>query len=75
MNEKLPVGSVIIINNKEDKYFIVGKDIEKDGIKYDYMCIVYPYGWVVNQAFYFFQDEEVDSLAFLGNINRFRSDV
>ena len=74
MNHKLPVGSIITIRNKEDKYFIVGKNIEKDSIKYDYMCSKYPYGWIENSNFYFFNDEEVDRLYFLGNINGMRSD-
>ena len=48
---------------------IIGKDIKKDNKIYDYMCTVYPYGFIKEQDFVYANDESVILLWHLGNIN------
>lgn len=69
MDKKLPVGSVIRVRNLTEKYIIIGKDIIENDITYDYMCCNYPYGLIPEKDCCFFQDKDVESLCFLGNIN------
>ena len=74
MEDKLPVGSIIKIRNKKDRYIIIGKNVEEKDIVYDYMCSNYPYGLLLERNCYYFQDADVESLCFLGNINDIRSE-
>ncbi len=70
MNSVLPVGSVITIKDKSDKYIIIGKNIETPDNKYDYCCVVYPYGFLIDkQSLYYFNDTDVKELVINGNIN------
>lgn len=69
MNENLPLGSVIKIENRKEKYIILGKNIKHENKSYDYMCGIYPYGLVLGERLHYFQDEQVKSLCSLGNIN------
>lgn len=69
MSNKLPVGSIIRIKNKKQKYLIIGKNIKNKDIIYDYMCEEYPYGILLGRNSFYYQDEDVKSLCFLGNIN------
>ncbi|MBR2827866.1 MAG: DUF4176 domain-containing protein [Bacilli bacterium] len=70
MNKLLPVGTLIKVNNKSEKYLIIGKRITKlENDIYDYMCVPYPYGYVENVECLFFNDEDVVSYIYLGNMN------
>ena len=69
MTKKLPVGSIIEFKGNKDKFMIVGKDVKKDNTIYDYMSIVYPYGFIKEQDFVYANDESVVLLWHLGNIN------
>ncbi len=69
MTKKLPVGSIIEFKGNKDKFMIVGKDVKKDNTIYDYMCTVYPYGFIKEQDFVYANDESVVLLWHLGNIN------
>ncbi len=67
--KKLPVGSVIKIKNKKEKYIIIGRNVFIDKKIKDYLCVVYPYGYTKEIDFVYFDDEEAEFLCFLGNIN------
>ena len=68
-NEKLPIGTVIRINGRNQKYIIVGKNIKVNDITYDYMCAIYPYGMTDDKECTYFNDTEVKSICHLGDIN------
>ena len=67
--KKLPIGSIVEFSGNKTKLMIIGKDIIKNNIKYDYMCVVYPYGYIKEQNFVYANDESVVLLWHLGNIN------
>jgi len=70
MRKLLPIGSVIEINDKKEWYIIVGKMIRPSKeTYYDYMCVNYPYGYIEGKEFNFFNDEDIKSIIFLGDIN------
>lgn len=71
MKEKLlPLGSVIEIRNSKEKYVIIGRKVIKDKKTFDYLCVTYPYGFFQDGDFLYFNEKEVVSLCFLGNINK-----
>lgn len=71
MKRTLPVGSVIKLKNKKEEYFIIGKNIMYEGKKYDYMCLIYPQGFLcdINNAIYINEDDNIEFMCHLGNIN------
>ena len=68
-NKILPLGTVVRVKDKKEKYVIVGRRVIKDDKKYDYLCLTYPYGFNDLTDFLYINDEEVTSMYFLGNIN------
>lgn len=70
MSSPLPIGSVVQIKNKKEKHIIIGKNITKDDNVYSYCCVVYPYGFLIDkQSLYYFNDEEIEEVIFVGNTN------
>ena len=70
MNDVLPVGSVIELNNKKEKYIIIGKKVNIKEKEYDYCGVIYPYGLLIEQqSIYYFDDKDIKSLFSVGNIN------
>ena len=71
MNSFLPVGSVITIQNdqnKHQKYVILGyfptTNEEKPKV-FDYLCYMYPDG-VKNKKSFFVNEEDIDDILFIG---------
>ncbi len=70
MNSVLPIGTVVKIKDKKEKYVIIGKNIKKDDKQYDYNCVIFPYGFQTDRnCTYCFNDEDVEGIEYLGNIN------
>ena len=70
MNDLLPIGSVIKIKNKKVKYIIIGRKIRFRDVIYDYGCVIYPYGMLIDKkSIYYFNDNAVEYVAFIGNNN------
>jgi len=68
-NKLLPLGTVVRVKDKKERYLIVGRHVKKNNLKYDYVCLVYPYGYHDFADFLYINDEEVTSMYFLGDIN------
>lgn len=69
MDSLLPLGTIIKVNNDKKYYVVVGKNINKDNKKYDYMCYEYPYGYNELKEAKFFVEKNVMSVCFMGNVN------
>ena len=70
MNKSLPICSVIEINNKKEKYIIIGKNVKIGDKVHDYCCVLYPYGFLLETtSIYFYDDSDVKNVIFMGNIN------
>ena len=67
MNDLLPIGTVIKIKESYDKFIIIGRILEQD--KYEYVCVMYPYGYLDSKDFIYIKQDDVNSIVFLGDIN------
>ena len=65
----LPLGTVVRVKDKKERYVILGRHVENNKIRYDYLCLVYPYGYHDNSEFLYINDSDVTSMYFLGDIN------
>ncbi|HLR80948.1 MAG TPA: DUF4176 domain-containing protein [Bacillota bacterium] len=66
----LPMGSVVILENGEQKLMIVGrkpivKNIHKENVYMDYIGCVFPVGMVDGEV-YFFNHDDIDDVLFEG---------
>ena len=69
IHELLPIGSIVIMKEGEQKLMIVGvmlTDEEDDSKEYDYMGIIYPEGYMGPRFQYLFYHEDIDQILFRG---------
>ena len=65
----LPVGSVVKIKDSEKALAIIGILVNNDGIKYDYIAVPSPEGYIDAEHMYVFNHEDVEKVDFLGYMN------
>lgn len=66
----LPIGSVVMLKNGEEKLMITGRkpiveNIHSENVYMDYMACLYPVG-MVNEEMYFFNEEDIETIFFKG---------
>lgn len=69
MNEMLPLGTIIKIFDKEEKYIIIGKFIKKEDKLFDYKCAIYAQGISFEFQVIDINNSDVEMVYFLGNVN------
>lgn len=69
MYEFLPIGTIIKIKNKDEKYMIVGKYVFSEDGFFDYNCIPYPYGYMRLMEPIKINNQEIEIVYQLGDIN------
>lgn len=69
MNNMLPIGTVIKVRENNNRYIIVGRLRLDKNAEYEYICTLYPYGYLEIKDFFYFKLSEVDTIVFLGDIN------
>lgn len=69
MSKYLPIGSIVQIKNKKEKYIILGTNIISNKKKYDYIAAYYPFGFVIEINCINFNNADISSICFLGDIN------
>lgn len=69
MDKLLPIGSIIQTNEYESKLMIIGKTVEKDNKIYDYSCVIYPFGFLMNIDSIYINTTDIKRVVFLGNTN------
>ena len=67
MNKMLPLGTVVSTIKSEEKLIIIGRISGQK--EYQYVCVVYPYGYLDFKDFIYVKAEDIDKLFFLGDIN------
>ena len=68
MKDYLPIGSVVLVKEANKKVMIVGinqKQVDT-GAMWDYSACLYPEGVLDPQKLYLFNNEQIDSLYFIG---------
>lgn len=71
MNVKklLPIGSVVKLKDAGKHVMISGILMENGGVKFDYICVPYPEGYIDQNRMFLFNHEDIDQVLFLGYIN------
>lgn len=62
----LPVGSVVLNRGADKKLMIIGILIENAGVRYDYIAVTYPEGFVDATNLYAFNHEDIESVEYIG---------
>lgn len=62
----LPVGSVVRLKKSEKRVMIVGILLQSDGVKYDYISVMYPEGFMDQNHMYLMNHEDIDKVEFIG---------
>ncbi len=68
MNTFLPIGSIVLLKKGEKRLMICGR-IQVDvgsGVRYDYSGCFYPEGVLDSDELYFFNNEEIKEVFFVG---------
>lgn len=70
MNSSLPIGTVVMIKGINQKYVIIGSPAkDENDTVYDYVCVVYPYGYVETMNFVYINKTDITKVVMLGNMN------
>ena len=67
--EKLPLGTIVKLVGRDDKYVIAGLNVNNNEYSFDYLCLRFPLGYFENTNYVFVNDDSVESVCFLGDIN------
>ena len=65
----LPVGSVVQVKDAEKKLMIIGILMNNEGVRYDYMTVLFPEGYMDQQHMYLLNHEDIEKVLFLGYMN------
>lgn len=73
----LPIGSVVRLKDGEQKLMITGMYTQNNGKGqiYDYIAVLYPYGFTSNDEQYMFKHEDIEEVFFVGFDNEERKEM
>ena len=68
MSEKklYPIGSLVTLKNATKPVMIAAISYQKDGIRYDYLGIPYPMGYIDKNLTIIFNNEDIKEINFYG---------
>lgn len=70
MKEKtfLPIGSIISLKEGKRKIMIIGINqlAKENNKKYDYVAVLYPYGYLNSQELLLFNNDKIDKIYYKG---------
>ena len=64
----LPIGSVVLLKGGQRKLMITGRILSDQKMEeiYDYVGVLYPYGMTGDENQFFFNDDAIDQIFFIG---------
>lgn len=65
----LPIGSVVKVKELDKKLAIMGILVNNAGVKYDYIAVPFPEGYIDAEHMYVFNHQEIETVEYLGYIN------
>ena len=65
----LPAGSVVLLKDAEKKLMITGVLMNNNGVRYDYIGVFYPEGYIDAARMFVFNHEDIQKVEFLGYMN------
>lgn len=70
MKTFLPIGSVVQLHEAEKSLMIIGTlQTTEDGTEYDYIACVFPEGYIDEDTFFLFNNEDIETVHFMGYVN------
>lgn len=70
MKTILPIGSVVQLHDAEKSLMIIGAlQTAEDGTEYDYIACVFPEGYLDEDTFFLFNNEDIETVHFMGYVN------
>lgn len=70
MNTLLTLGSVVRLKDAKKSLMIIGNKIKnKDNEIFDYIGVMHPEGYVDNDTFFLFNQDDVEEVKYIGFIN------
>ena len=69
IKQLLPIGSIINVKGTEKKLMVIGILMNNNNVKYDYMTVPFPEGYMDQEHMYLVNHEDIDRVLFLGYIN------
>ena len=65
----LPCGSVVLLKEAKKKLMIVGVLMNNNGVKYDYIGVFFPEGYIDSSRMFVFNHEDIEKVEFIGYMN------
>ncbi len=65
----LPIGSVVLNKGADKKLMIIGILIETNGVRYDYIGVLYPEGFVDAEKLFAFNHDDIEKVEYIGYMN------
>ena len=70
MNTLLTLGSVVRLKDAKKSLMIIGNKIKnKDNEIFDYIGVMHPEGYVDNDTFFLFNQDDVEEIKYIGFLN------
>lgn len=70
MKDYLPLGSVVLLEGAKKSLIIIGTmQIDEDGKEYDYISCTFPEGYIDDETFFLFNEEDIVEVKFIGYVN------
>lgn len=70
MKTFLPIGSVVQLHEAEKSLMIIGTlQTTDDGREFDYIACVFPEGYIDEDTFFLFNNEDIETVHFVGHVN------
>lgn len=70
MKELFPIGTVVALKNAEKPMMIIGLlQKRSDGKFFDYLGVPFPEGYVMEEAVFLFNHEDIDDVKFIGCVS------
>ena len=66
VKQLLPIGSVVLVKDANKKMMIIGILQTSDGVRYDYMAVLYPEGYLTQEHIYLFNQEDIAEICYFG---------
>lgn len=65
----LPIGSVVKLQDMEKELAVIGILVNNAGVKYDYIAVPSPEGYIDAEHMYVFNHEDIKKVNYLGYMN------
>lgn len=70
MKDLIPIGSVVLVKDATKSLLVIGTmQIDEDDNLYDYIACPFPEGYIDDETFFLFNQEDIETVQFIGYVN------